>query len=317
MKRDLERDLRELEQLAFSRLKYCEQTVRRFHLMEAMIEASGYAKELWRIYEWLLVPYTLWPIEFVSLANFVLESVASGEAIEPEVGTLLSLIDSPPRTSTREAVRKYEYDVQSGKYEKLTKQHQKFEAQERALLTNRELQADWESIKHCFKVEGFQNRRGVVRRRLSQERNFREGWELDWGDEKKRFQVMLDALCYRWRLYGFEKDRPLLMKVTVNLTPHGTMIMIPGHLSLDPRRDLDWRKIARLHRLHGAERQGPKLSAAKLARLEEAKLARKLWAESKVKGLKGAERFEYVRVAMKKERHADPGWLKRLLRVKV
>ena len=63
------------------------------------------------------------------------------------------------------------------------------------------------------------NKRGVIRRRLSQERSFREGWRFDWSDRQSRFRNVFDAFCYAWDLYGVEKDKPLLMKVTVNPTP--------------------------------------------------------------------------------------------------
>jgi hypothetical protein len=46
--------------------------------------------------------------------------------------------------------------------------------------------------------------------RLSQERNLRGDWFFDWQDEKKKFELFFDAMCYRWKLYGMEQDKPLL-----------------------------------------------------------------------------------------------------------
>lgn len=48
-----------------------------------------------------------------------------------------------------------------------------------------------------------------------------------------------------------EKDKPLLMKVSVNPTPYGTLIFVPRTWSFDARRDLDWGAITRLHRAAG------------------------------------------------------------------
>jgi hypothetical protein len=53
-----------------------------------------------------------------------------------------------------------------------------------------------------------------------------------------------------------EGDRPLLLKLTVNLTPFGTMILIPGYWSFDPKRDLNWKAITALHRARGVQRYG-------------------------------------------------------------
>jgi len=71
--------------------------------------------------------------------------------------------------------------------------------------------------------------------------------------------MLFDAMCYRWRLYGMEKDRPLLLKVSVNPTPHGTMIVIPRYLSLDPHRDLDWKLIGRLQSVPGSGEAGAEI----------------------------------------------------------
>jgi len=55
---------------------------------------------------------------------------------------------------------------------------------------------------------------------MSQERNLREaGWPFDWSDPRRRFHFFFDAFCYRWKLYGMEHDRPLLLKISVNPTP--------------------------------------------------------------------------------------------------
>jgi hypothetical protein len=204
--------------------------------------------------------------------------------------------------------------VESGRYERMLKQAEKFEEQERALLEDDGLSAVWQKIKENFDASQFQNSRGVIRRRMSQERNFREGWEFDWANARRQFDLLFDAMCYRWKLYGMEKDRPLLLKVSVNPTPHGTMIVIPRHWSLDPHRDLDWKLIGRLHRSRGSRKQGPKLSSARIEKSKEARKAKLLWAEARKNGKKGEARYEYVREKMGRDRRADPGWLKRLLR---
>lgn len=52
-------------------------------------------------------------------------------------------------------------------------------------------------------------------------------------------------------------DSPLLMKLSVNLTPHGTMILIPAYWSFDSKRDVRWAAVMKLHCVRAEKRQGP------------------------------------------------------------
>jgi hypothetical protein len=228
---------------------------------------------------------------------------------------LLHFIDPPPSPETQSVVASFEHDIESGRYEKMLKQAQKFDEQEKALLQNQQLADEWAQLKRLFDIQQFQNSRGVIRRRMSQERNLREAsWRFDWSDPRRRFHFFFDAFCYRWKLYGMEHDRPLLLKISVNPTPHGTMIVIPRHWSLDPRRDLDWPLINRLHRSRGAKKQGPKMSAGRIQKLEEARQVKTLREQARKRGLRGDSLHEFICKAMKRDPRSDPSWWKRLLR---
>jgi len=346
MERNLEKDLKRLEGMAFGRLKHCGPLLRRFHELRETIEETERAELIWNVYDWLLTPFMIWPLDFEGLAEYLLERLkAEGQRLkwnaeeekeeeernpdsesglrfaqekrrilnDDKIVLLLEILPEPPSVEEQEVIAEFEREVESGRYERMLKQAAKYDEREKALMGDGELSAVWRRIKENFDPGQYQNSRGVIRRRMSQERNFRAGWEFDWEDARSQFGMLFDAMCYRWRLYGMEKDRPLLLKVSVNPTPHGTMIVIPRYLSLDPRRDLDWKLIGRLHRCRGAEKQGPKLSAGRMARLEEAQEAKRLWAEAKRKGKKGEARYEYVRERMGRDERANPGWLKRLL----
>jgi hypothetical protein len=343
--RDREADLARLARMAFGRLKHCGPLVKRFHELKREIEATGRAELIWKVYDWLLVPFMMWPEEFEGMAEHLLEEIEErrkergegaakslksdpsplsplpkgregrgAEWLDEEMIFLLEILPGTPPLQAQEVIAKFERDVESGRYEGMLKQRAKYEEQERALLENKELMATWAGIRERFDVSKFQNARGVIRRRVSGERNFREGWEFDWSNERSRFQHVFDAMCYRWNLYGMEYDRPLLLKLTANPTAHGTLLMIPSNFSFDPHRDVDWRLIAELHRVGGAGRQGPKLSSAKNAKLAEARQAKRLREEAGKMGKKGEGRYEYVREKMGRDLRADEGWLWRLLR---
>src|SRR5206468_10075651 len=127
--------------------------------------------------------------------------------------------------------------------------------------------AEWGRLKTEFAVEEYRNPAGIIRRRMVQERNFRPaGWKFSWETEEQRFQNVFDAFCHRWDRYGMEGDKPLLLKLSVNLTPFSTMIEVPRYWSFDPKRDLKWGAVTKLHRMREVRRQGPKLSPSRAAR---------------------------------------------------
>lgn len=343
--RSLSSDLKHLDTLAFHRRAHCGPLLEKFHSLAQTISVlpTAVAEQIWNLYDWLLVPLSLWPVDFEGLAVHVLATVETssstlaqplsetlsetpaaapvrrsasddGGSILHSALRLLHLMDAPPSPDTQSVVAAFEHDIESGRYEKMLKQAAKFDEQEKALLQNQQLAAEWAELKRLFDIKQFQNSRGVIRRRMSQERNLREpGWPFDWSDPRRRFHFFFDAFCYRWKLYGMEHDRPLLLKISVNPTPQGTMILIPRHWSLDPRRDLDWPLITRLHRSRGAKRQGPKLSSGRIQKLQEAKKVRSLWQSGSRNGLKGERLHEFICQAMKHDIRSDPSWWKRLL----
>jgi len=314
MQRELETDLRRLGTMAFGRLKHCGPLVKRFHAMRERIEREPKPERIWNVYDWLLTPFMLWPLHFEEMAKDLLAQMGDGRkrALDEDLELLLEILPPPP--PGRQEIAEFERDVETGEYDRMLKQHAKFDEGDRALREDAGLRELWGRIKARFDVTKFQNARGVVRRRVSGERNFREGWKFNWTDERSRFQELLDALCYRWNLYGMEKDNPLLLKVTVNPTAHGTLIFIPRNISFDPKRDLDWKLIGRLHRCRVKAKQGPKLSSIRMEKLDEAGEARRLWQEAGRKGKKGEARYDYVRERMKRDPRADEKWLWRLLR---
>jgi hypothetical protein len=314
MTRSLEKDLVQLSRLAFKRRERCGSLVERFHMLRESIELFGESRLMWNVCDWLLVPLTLWPIDFEGLARHTLRVVEGKEPLDRRFKLVLRLVSRPPPKKTQQAIARYERDVEEGIYHRMLRQPSKFDEIETALEKNEQLAELWEEIKEEFQTSKYRNKRGVIRRRLSQERNFREGWQLDWTDERSKFYAAFDAFCYAWDLYGMERDKPLLMKMSVNPTPYGTLLFIPRTWSFDAKRDLDWGAITRLHRAQGVGRQGPKLSEGRMEVRRQAAQARRLWARAEKEGLTGDERRKWVCRQMGKDERTDASWLYRLLR---
>lgn len=310
----LKADLDRLRTLAFRRYKRCGPLLRAYHRLRHEIDGHAQANLIWNLYHWLLVPLSLWPIDIAGLASFVLTKVSEKQAFDAQLLLLLETIDVAPVRSACDVMGVYEHAIAQGHYENLVRCQQKFDEWERRLSRAKEFQSVWRRMRQHFDVSKYRLKRGVIRRQMSQERNFREGLNFDWKSERARFRQLFDALCYRWNLYGVQGHRPLLLKITVNPTPHGTMIFIPRYWSLDPSRDLNWKEIGRLHHAHGAARQGPKLSVSRMARHEEAIEALTIWEAAGRRGLRGDKRMESVLIAMGKPREADFSMIKRLLR---
>jgi hypothetical protein len=148
---------------------------------------------------------------------------------------------------------------------------------------------------------------------MAEERNFRKDWEFKKSTQKERFRMVFDAFCYRWRLYGMEGDKPLLLKLSVNPTAHGLMIVIPSYLSLDGRRDVNWPAINELHMARGVLRQGSKMVGNRVERHEQARKAFEAAQTAKKKGLRGEERLEFVATEAGISKSTDPRLIRRLV----
>ncbi|MBK8477266.1 MAG: hypothetical protein IPL39_13495 [Opitutaceae bacterium] len=311
----LKTDLALLRERAFHHFSRCSMRVRGILKLRRKIDGRSDSNLIWRVYDWLLVPLSMWPIDIDGLAGHVADEIDGGRVLDEDLRLLIWFLGDPPTAEAQRAVGAFEHEVESGQYEKLLRQPEKFREREAVLEGDSDLARAWTRIKQSYEPTRYQNKRGVIRRRMSEERNFRRGWTFKWKAKKDRFLALFDAMCYRWCLYGMEGDKPLGMKLSVNPTPYGTLIMIPGRWSLDCRRDVDWKMIGRLHRAHGAARQGPKLSMAHVEMHQEGIRAEALCREGRLAGLRGERLTDYVLDEMGKDPGTDPSWLKRRLKL--
>jgi len=246
------------------------------------------------IKDWMLVPFTLWPIDFAGLGRHVCQRLQSGKPLEPGIIFSLEQLQTLPSAKAQTAISEYELHVQQGDYEPLIRSPAKYSSQEKELLSNQKLRAEWATLKRLFDVEKLRDRKGIIRRRMAQERNFRPDWEFRKSTANGRFQIAFDAFCHRWNLYGMEGDKPLLLKLSVNPTAHGLMIVIPVYWSLDSKRDLNWREINKLHKARGALRQGPKMSEGRLERHQQAQRAYAASQQARQLKLRGDDRWKHI-----------------------
>jgi hypothetical protein len=315
MESNLKGDLDRFSRMAFRRAADCTEAIKRFHGLRKKAREGADFGLLREVYEWVFVPMSIWPVDVRGLCLHLLDCVESGKRVDERARLLCEYLGDAPGREVCERVSEYEHAVKAGSYESLIEAQFKFDSMEAELRENREFKADWARLKRQFKVEKFRNARGVIRRRRVEERNFRASdWKFSWRREAERLQLVFDAFCHRWDLYGMEWDKPLLLKLSVNLTPFSTMIEVPRYWSFDPKRDLKWGAVTKLHRMREVRRQGPKLSPSRAARQEEAAAARRFWREATRAGLKGDRRKEWVMERLGWDVRTDESRLRRLLK---
>jgi hypothetical protein len=307
----LQSELNRLAALAYHRLENSQDLIRIFHLFCKTDHPD--LERLQRLYDWLFVPITLWPVDIEALFRTALSRVTSGKRLDKTMILLIHLIPSLPSDRTERAVSEHEHSVQRGTYEALIRARHKYDQVESELARNPAFQAQWNAIKAHFDVTKFADHKGIIRRQLVGERSMREHWPVRWTKSADRFRTVFDVFCQRWNLYGMRYDQPLLLKLTANLTPFGTMIFIPAYWSFDQKRDLNWRAITALHKARGVPKQGPKLGANRAAARRQRARAIKLAKEADQLNLKGERRRLWMLKRLNWDARTDERQLRRIL----
>lgn len=289
----LKSDLKKLEHRAFQFAGWATGVLKDYHSVTPNLDESV-AGPLRALHAWVFVPTTLWPFNILDVLADCLVTLKKQKQLSRGHGLLLEFLPEPPGVEACTAVAEHEHNVQRGSYEDLIKTSAKFAQAQMGINANPELQNQWMRLKGEFEVSQFADHKGVVRRTMGAERNMRPTFSVDVSKPADVFQAAFDAFCQRWNLYGMQHDEPLLLKLAVNVTPYGTMILIPSYWSFDPKRDIRWDAIASLHRTRVPGRQGPVLAEGKAERLEQAKILRQLDEEARGLKLKGEEKHLFL-----------------------
>lgn len=287
------RDLKKLEARAFDTAGTVKEVLTRYH--HAVPNLSGETAELLRLlYRWLFVPQTIWPFNIHQTLGGCLSTLEADGCLNSQQHLLLELLPEPPKEAVCVKVAEHELNIQNGVYENLVRTQHKFSDVEQVLKEDPRLLEQWAAIKREFDLILYRDHKGVIRRTMGTERNLRPSFSLDVHSSESVFRAAFDAFCLRWNLYGMENDAPLLLKLAVNLTPYGTMIVIPSYWSFDRKRDVAWDEIVRLHKTRVPNRQGMKLTRGVA---ERKKLAEKLVGLDQAvreQGLKGEKRHVFL-----------------------
>jgi hypothetical protein len=192
-----------------------------------------------------------------------------------------------------EVIRDSERRNIEGDFDVFLKTPQKYEEYLKLLEDSAAFQEEWSLIKANYGY--FLANKPIIRRSSIPERNWLRGNPgAQFNEARYRFKAVFDFFCWKYFLWGMEGDKPLLLKVSAVCTPHGTQIFIPGYLSIDIHRDLNFPEIMALHKARGIPRQGPGHSVGRRERAELHRKAKELDAEARSMGLKGDARYSFV-----------------------
>ncbi len=311
MSKALNLDLKKLEVRAFDRAEWAERVLRRYHAAIPKIDAAA-VPYLQALYHWMFVPPTLWPFNIQDVLEDCLTALEKQKHLNSRHRLLIDLLPEPPDETICAAVADHEHHIQKGVYENLVKTQAKYAQNELAIKSSPELRRQWARIKAAFNVPAFRDHKGVIRRSMSVERNLRPSFSVNLRRRGEVFQAAFDAFCLRWNLYGMQNDEPLPLKLAVHLTPYGTMIHIPAYWSFDPKRDIRWDAIARLHRSRVSGRQGPALAEGFAERMRAAAKLRRLDRKALRLGLKGEKKHEYLCAGLGWDARTSPKRISRL-----
>ena len=293
MNKALDRDLKKLHARAFDRAAWAEETLRRYHAVTLKLKEVD-AQTLRGLYDWMFVPPTLWPFNIQDVLEDCLAVLEKGKYLNAHHRLIIEMLPEPPDEIICAAVAGHELHVQKGTYENLVKTQSKYSQNELAIRNDPQLRRQWTRIKSAFDIKTYCDHKGVIRRTMSAERNLRPSFSVNLRRHSEVFQAAFDAFCLRWNLYGMQHDEPLLLKLSVNLTPYGTMIHIPAYWSFDTKRDIRWNAIAKLHRTRVHGRQGNVLAEGLAERMCAAEKLRQLDLDAIQLGLKGDKKHAFL-----------------------
>lgn len=160
------------------------------------------------------------------------------------------------------------------------------------ILSSEEFKRDWALIKSLYPEETRVD--GKLRRRLLPERS----WTIDGGvsfeTRHSEFEAVFELFCWKYYLWAMDADKPYIMKPSVNITPFGTQIFIPGYISYDAKRDFNHGKISRLHKAKGVQKQGLAFTESRSRHAVLKKLAAEAESTGRKNNLKGDKLLDFI-----------------------
>src|SRR5688500_19544170 len=113
----LRSDLARLHLRAFRHYEGCAKLLQKLNRMFPRGGRTATHKLATRLYEWLLVPYSLWPIDLAGAAAYFIAECEAGRPMNADFAFLIELLGVPPAGETQERIEEFEHLVAKGNYD--------------------------------------------------------------------------------------------------------------------------------------------------------------------------------------------------------
>ena len=290
----LQSDLDHVEALAFKRMNILKNCLNRVHVLRADPQHAAHYEVLDQLRALLRRAYTLYADDFKGVTDHVCEEIKAGRSIHPALLAGLKHFSHVQTDSVHDIIAACEWNQSKGDFDDFLtpKGKDKARAAQERFDANPEANADLEAFK--ARHPEFAKKRGVLTRTLMMERNRKPDDFKFENTPDGLAQFELNGLAFKWTLWGLEKGKMLLHKLTVTVSPWGIDIFIPRFWSLDWKRDLNWKAILKFLLGWGNERQGEKRHLSQMEAKARNKRIYLAYEEGKATGKQGDELQRYV-----------------------
>src|SRR6185503_15412495 len=96
MQTSLRTDLEMLERSAFAHVAGCREFLERYHHLEPSARKHADYGSLEKLYGWVLVPLSLWPVDVRGLGLHVLQTLETGQRLDAPTRLMCELLPETP-----------------------------------------------------------------------------------------------------------------------------------------------------------------------------------------------------------------------------
>jgi len=108
MKADLRECLARHAKLAFRRVQPGAELIKKYYALPVRVRRDPY---LQRVKDWLMVPFSLWPVDLIGIASHLISLAELDKHQNSDIQKLIELLGDAPKIKTCDAIGAHEHHV--------------------------------------------------------------------------------------------------------------------------------------------------------------------------------------------------------------